>query len=96
MTDFQYLEKGIHFLFTIIRQRRWLLNHKFSQLPSLFTQEEVKNIEYAKSIIRTGHSMKDYLERKKDTLAILISAVNRKCHDDLDTLTKTKINQSII
>jgi phosphopantothenate synthetase len=49
------------------------------------------NIEYAKSIIRTGSAMKDYLERKKDTLPILISAVNRKCHDDLETLTKTKI-----
>ncbi len=38
--------------------------------------------------------MKDYLQRKKDTLAILISAVNRKYHDDLETLTKTEINHS--
>jgi hypothetical protein len=91
MTDFQYLQKGRSILLAIIRQRRWLLNHRMSKLPADFTKFELNNIEYAKSIIRTGSAMKDYLERKKDTLPILISAVNRKCHDDLETLTKTKI-----
>jgi hypothetical protein len=63
-----------------------------SKLPVDYTTQQLKNIEYAKSIIRTGSAMKVYLENKKDTLSILISAVNRKSHDDLDTLTKTKIN----
>jgi hypothetical protein len=92
MTDFQYLEKGRNILLQIIRQRRWLVNNKISKLPSDFTNQELKNIEYAKSIIRTGSAMKVYLSNKKDTLSILISAVNRKYHDDLDTLTKTQIN----
>ena len=92
MTDFQYLEMGRNILLRIIRQRRWLINHKMSKLPVDYTTQQLKNIEYAKSIIRTGSAMKVYLENKKDTLSILISAVNRKSHDDLDTLTKTKIN----
>lgn len=94
MTDFQYLQKGNNLLLQITRQRRWLMNHKSSKIPADFTKTELNNIEYAKSIIKTGSAMKDYLQRKKDTLAILISAVNRKYRDDLETLTKTEINHS--
>lgn len=92
MTEFQYLTKGNNLLLQITRQRRWLINHKLSKLPVDFITQELNNIEYAKSILRTGSAMKVYLENKKDTLSILISAVNRKYHDDLDTLTKTQIN----
>jgi hypothetical protein len=94
MTEFQYLQKGNNLLLQITRQRRWLMNHKSSKLPADFTETELNNIEYAKSIIKTGTAMKDYLQRKQDTLAILISAVNGKYHDDLDALIKTKINHS--
>jgi len=94
MTDFQYLQKGNKLLLQITRQRRWLMNHKLSQLPSDFTKRELNNIDYAKSIIRTGSAMKDYLARKKDKIAILISAVNRKFHSDLESLIETPINKS--
>jgi hypothetical protein len=93
MTDFQYLQKGNELLLQITRQRRWLMNHRLSKLPADFTQKELNNIDYAKSIIRTRLAMKDYLERKKDSIAILISAVNRKYHSDLESLIKTQINK---
>jgi ribosomal protein S1 len=96
MTDFQYLTKGNNLLMQITRQRRWLVNNKLSGLSPDFAIQELKNIDHAKSIISTGSAMKAYLEKKKDTLSILISAVNTKYHNDLDTLTKTQINQSII
>ena len=66
MTEFQYLTKGNNLLLQITRQRRWLISHKLSKLPFDFATQELNNIEYAKSIIRTGSAMKVYLANKKN------------------------------
>jgi hypothetical protein len=95
MTETQYYERGRDLLRKIRRQRQWLLNHQCSQIPLDFTTTELNNIDYALSVIKKGAAMKSYFERKKDTLNILISAVNRKNHNELEFLIETDFNKTI-
>jgi hypothetical protein len=77
VTENQYVERGRGLLRKILRQRQWLLNHRLSHIPFDFSKSELGNIDYALSVIKSGAAMKVYITRKKETLNILISAVNR-------------------
>jgi len=92
MTQSEFLTESKQLLVSIKKSRKWLLKHNKSKLPLSSSQTELKNLEYAISIISDANRMKDYIQRKKEVLFILSNSKYKKQHAQLEKLIECQFD----
>ena len=92
MTQSEYLSESKQLLVSIKKSRQWLLKHNKSKLPLSSSQTELKNLEYAISVISDASRMKDYIQRKKEVLFILTNSKYKKQHAQLEKLIECQFD----
>jgi hypothetical protein len=92
MNKLDYLKSAKSLWKSIIAKRRWLLTNLKGHVDSAWAKEKLRNLENAKSVIKTADKAKAYIEREETALRFLIPANDHKHHNLLRELIETRLN----